>query len=356
MTHRSPADMRRWADPTKRGNCLCFATNWKCRKILRQKGVEGIVYDGFEPLLEPVSESTVSIQHMTQERKNCGPAGDPDQIEGNFEQADFETALRWTEQQKDGRTWTAVDVRKYREANELTWHERWDGHTMDLVPTCIHDHFRHNGFVAIRKDVDRISQQLEQNPDPAQDMDSWAASEYDPETDQILETEPESEPSGGNGGYCPLHLISTVGLLLLFAGTALFSDCSSLLRTVLWLVASMVPYVALPIVCLKWKGVMRFFRSKWGGIVLLTLFAVTHLLVPMLTELLFGVCAAAAAFVVLKMVSAFGPNGTLTITRENADGSTSTETRAFYGSAEEAVARAEHDLRAEGYDDIRRGG
>ena len=352
MTNRCPANLRRWADPAKRGNSLCCATNRKCQKLLRQKGVEGIVYDRFEPQFGPVSESTVSIQHMTSERTNVGRAGDPDQIEGNFEQADFETALRWTEQQKDGRAWTAVDVRKYRKARKLTWHERWDGHTMDLVPTCIHDHFRHDGFVAIRKEVDRISEQLEQNPDPAEDMDSWAASEYDPETDQIL----ESEPSGSNRGYCPLHLISTVGLLLLFIGTAVFSDCSSLLRTVLWFVASMVPYVALPIVCLKWKGVMHFFRSKWGGIVLLTLFAVIHLLVPMLTELLFGVCAAAATFVVLKMVTAFGPNGTLTITREHADGSTSTETRAFYGSAEEAVTRAERDLRAEGYDDIRRTG
>lgn len=352
MTNRSPADLHRWADSNKRGNCLCHATDPVCQQILQHKGLEGIVYDRFEPLFEPVSESTVSIQHMTQIRKNSGPAGDPDQIEGNFEQADFETALRWSQQRKDGHTWTAVDVRKYREANELTWHERWDGHTMDLVPTCIHDHFRHNGFVAIHNDLDVICEQWEQSPELAEDMEDWAASEYDPEQDVVLE--PESESDGGNRGYCPLHLISTVGLLLLFVCTGLFSDCSSLLRTVLWFVASMVPYVVLSVLCLKWKGMPKFFRSKRGGILLLVLFAALHLLVPMLTEVLFGVCAAAAGLFFLKLFSAVGPDGMLTITREHADGTTTTETRAFYGSSADAVASAERDLRAEGYENIRR--
>ena len=351
MVFRSPANLARWEDPSKRGSCLCRATNAKCRKLLRTKGLDGIVYSGFEPQFEPVSEATVSIPHMTRHRNTLGswkdPSGDAP-ILGNFQQADIEAARLWRNQKKDGRDdWTAADVAKYRKANKLTWHERWDGHTMDLVPRCIHNHFTHTGGVAYMKWIESILAEHEYDPETFEGMPD---SEYQPDE----EDSPQS--SSGNGGFCPLHLILTVGLLALLVVTFLCSDCSSFLRTVLCSVASLVPYVVLPILCLKWKGLPKFFRSKLGGILLLTLFAAIHFFVPMLTEILFGVCAAAAGLFFFKLVSIFGPSGTLTITREHADGTTSTETRAFYGSSEEAVARAESDLRAEGYDHIRRTG
>ena len=363
MYMRSPADMDRWADPSKRGNCLCRATDPKCQEILRQKGLEGIVYDHFEPLFEPVAEISVPIQHMTQFRKNYGPAGDPDQIEGNFEQADFETALRWTAQRKDGRAWTALDVRKYRETRKFTWHERWDGHTMDLVPTCIHDHFRHDGFVAIRNDQDVICEQWEQSDECAEDMDSWgpdADSNYDPETGEILEPAsdpepaPDPDPAGGNGGFCSLQLMITGGLLLCLAVTCLLSDCTGFLQTLLWLVSSVAPYAVLLALCFKCKGLPKRLRSRTGGILLLAVLVALHLLVPLLAEALFVACAAVAGYFFLNLASALGPDGTITLIRENADGSTTTETHAYYGSSAEAVSRAESDLRAEGYSDIRR--
>lgn len=353
MARKCPADPKRWADPNNRGNGLCYATDAECKKILEEKGLDGIVYVDFEPQFAPVAEASVSIQHMTRHRSTIGKWSDPEgqaPILGNFQQADIEAAIQWTKVRKDGRTWTAKDVRKYREANDLTWHERGDGHSMDLVPECINDHFSHTGGVSMWKEVEKVLEQTEFCPESFEDM---PISEYQPDEDPPYED--PTPPTRNNHGFCPLQMVVTGGVLVTLVVTFLLSDCSSFLRTVLWCVSSLAPYAALLLLCLKRKGLPKFFRSRMGGIVLLALFAAVYLLVPVLTEVLFGICLAATAFFVLKTVNIFGPSGLLTITRENADGTTTQETRAFYGSAEAALSQAESDLRAEGYDHIRRG-
>lgn len=363
MARRCPADPKRWADPNNRGNGLCYAANAKCRKLLKEKGLDGIVYNDFEPDFKPVAEASVSIQHMTRHRTTLGRWCDPDgdaPIVGNFQQADLEAAIQWTKVRKDGRTWTAKDVRKYRKANKLAWHERGDGHSMDLVPRSIHRHFPHTGGVSMWKEVEKVLEQTEDCPEGLEGADF---SRYNPETDTFdeaspTETVPSKDPTPvtrNNRGFCPLQLVAAGGMLVMLVVTFLLSDCSSFLRTVLWFVSTLVPYAALLLLCSKCKGLPRFLRSKPGGIVLLVLFAAVYLLVPALTELLFGICLVVTAFFVLKIVGIFAPSGLLTITRKNADGTTTQETRAFYGSAENALSRAESDLRAEGYDHIRRG-
>lgn len=358
MARRSPSDPKRWANPNNRGNGLCYATDPKCKKLLKEKGLDGIVYNDFEPDFKPVAEASVSIQHMTTQRTTLGRWSDPGgdaPIIGNFQQADLEAAIQWTKARKDGRTWTAKDVRKYREANELTWHECGDGHSMDLVPECINDHFAHTGGVSMWKEVEKV---LEQTEDCTEGLEGADISRYNPETDTFDDDPTSEDPAPAarsDHGFCPMQLVVTGGMLVMLVVTSLLSDCSSFLRTLLWFVSTLTPYAALLVLCVKWKGLPKVFRSRTGGIVLLVLFTAVYLLVPTLTEVLFGICLIVTAFFVLKVVGIFAPNGLLTITRQNADGSTTQETRAFYGSAEAALSQAESDLRAEGYEDIRRG-
>lgn len=350
MKMRSPANPARWEDPAKRGNCLCRATDAQCRELLASKGLKGIEYVDYEPQFGPVSEASVSIPHMTRFRNTVGSWSDPSgeaPVLGNFQQADREAARLWNAQGRDGRRdWTARDVEKYRKENKLTWHERYDNHSMDLIPRCIHRHFTHTGGVAFRKWVESILAANEDNPDTFEDM---PRSEHQPEKDGERSVRSQ-------GGFCPLQVILTVACIGLLVTTYCLADCSGALHTLMWLAASAVPYAVVAGVCLRWKFLRKLFTRRFGGIVLLAIFLVLHFFVPGLTEIFFGLACAAVGWWLLKAVGSFGPDGTLTIVRENGDGTTSTETRAYYGSSADAVARAERDLRAEGYDNIRHTG
>lgn len=104
---------------------------------LQRCGETSIKYRDAEPDFACVSEATVKIDRMTANR--------PD----NFYQADAKCAILWNEIERDGRTnWTASDVRDFRRENELSWHERCDRKSMDLVPQNIHAFFSHSGGVA----------------------------------------------------------------------------------------------------------------------------------------------------------------------------------------------------------------
>ena len=104
------------------------------KQLLTEKGVDGIEYKNGEPDFSPMSENTVKIESMTEDRRK------------NFQQADIECAEQWNADKRGGRTdWTPVDVRDWRRENEYSWHERCDTETMDLVPTAINDYFRHVG-------------------------------------------------------------------------------------------------------------------------------------------------------------------------------------------------------------------
>lgn len=48
---------------------------------------------------------------------------------------------------KNGSSFTASDVKAYRQSNELTWHELNDAKTMQLVPTEVYAEFTHLGGV-----------------------------------------------------------------------------------------------------------------------------------------------------------------------------------------------------------------
>ena len=104
-------------------------------EILDEHGLQGVPFDNLEPDFSEVSEGTVEIEEFSENRYQ------------NFTQADEKLAQQWTEEQHGGKSWSPQDVREYRNDNNLTWHERSDMKTMDLVPADVHGNVPHSGGV-----------------------------------------------------------------------------------------------------------------------------------------------------------------------------------------------------------------
>ena len=109
------------------------------REILEPYGTDGIEFKDGEPDFTPYSEASVEIEDFGLERDD------------NFTQADEALAKKWSEEQKDGKDWTAKDVEQYRKEHKLSWHERSDQKTMDLVPQVIHGNIPHSGGISAAK-------------------------------------------------------------------------------------------------------------------------------------------------------------------------------------------------------------
>lgn len=136
-----------------RGESMFIPTADRVREILRNKGLEGINYKDGIPDFNPISEAKVTIQGMSQHRlSQMGKNGE--RIVGNYEKADTECAKAWNLEQRDGKDdWTHQDVKKWREANEYTWHEHNDMKTCSLVPTEVHKVCSHLGGVSEIKNI-----------------------------------------------------------------------------------------------------------------------------------------------------------------------------------------------------------
>ena len=136
-----------------RGESMFIPTADRVREILRNKGLKGIEYKNGIPDFDLIAEAKVIIQGMSQHRHSLiGENGE--RIVGNYEKADIECAKAWNLKQRDGKDdWTHRDVKKWREANEYTWHEHNDMKTCSLVPTEAHDVCRHLGGVSEIKNI-----------------------------------------------------------------------------------------------------------------------------------------------------------------------------------------------------------
>jgi hypothetical protein len=108
-------------------------------EILDEHEIDGIEFKDGEPDFSTVSEGTVEIDDFTEDRN------------GNFTQADENLAKQWTEEGKDGKEWSAQDVKDYRKENNLSWHERSDMKTLDLVPQEVHGNVPHSGGISVAK-------------------------------------------------------------------------------------------------------------------------------------------------------------------------------------------------------------
>ena len=136
-----------------RGESKFIPSNWTedgtvVIKILSQFGLDGICYRNAEPDFEPCSDAVVKITGMTENRDNFIDSSGKYAL-GNFSQADIELAKKWNLDKKDGRSdWKPRDVFNYRQANDLTWHEKCDTETMVLVHQKINLFFKHSGGVS----------------------------------------------------------------------------------------------------------------------------------------------------------------------------------------------------------------
>lgn len=117
--------------------------DWKT--IFEPYGKEGIDFKDGEPDFTPFSEGSVEIKDFSDDRL------------GNFSQADEQMAKIWSEEKKDGRDWSAEDVYNYRKENGLSWHERSDMKTMDLVPQKIHGNVPHSGGISAYKNLQGVA-------------------------------------------------------------------------------------------------------------------------------------------------------------------------------------------------------
>ena len=103
-------------------------------EILDKNNVEFIEYRKGEPDFSPISKGTVKIKNFTDIRYGK---------DHNFDQADGELAKKLN--------CTKEEVFRYRVDNNLTYHERLDCKTMDLVPKEIHDNISHSGGISVYK-------------------------------------------------------------------------------------------------------------------------------------------------------------------------------------------------------------
>lgn len=106
------------------------------------KIIKAVTYQNGIPDFSPFAEAEVKIPSMTQYRLTTNG------VKGNYEKADEMLAQMWTVIKHNGRTWTAPDIRSYREANNLSWHEMSNMEYMQLVPFKVNDTFKHYGGVA----------------------------------------------------------------------------------------------------------------------------------------------------------------------------------------------------------------
>lgn len=135
QTPKEDSDRGEWAG--ERGESKFIPNDSEIKAILEKYGLDGIVYKDGIPDFSEVSESTVEIDNMTENRAE------------NFKQCDEKCAEQWNKEARDGRTdWTARDVAQWRKQNGYSWHERNDMKTCDLIPTKINDYFGHLGGVS----------------------------------------------------------------------------------------------------------------------------------------------------------------------------------------------------------------
>lgn len=98
--------------------------------------VKKVTYKNAIPDFSPYQQAQVKITGMTDTRYGQN---------GNFTKADEVLAKSWTQTKHSGRTWTAREVKNYREINNLVWHEMSNMEYMQLVPYDVNAQFLHSG-------------------------------------------------------------------------------------------------------------------------------------------------------------------------------------------------------------------
>lgn len=123
----------------ERGESLFMPSDQDIKDALSKYGLEGIQYRNCIPDFSSIADTTVTIDYMTINRYGYG---------GNFQQADTAAAKRWSIERREERSnWSPREVADWRSEHGMSWHERSDMKTMDLVPADIHLCCSHSGGV-----------------------------------------------------------------------------------------------------------------------------------------------------------------------------------------------------------------
>lgn len=122
----------------KRGDGLAVPrqdteTGRKASALLEGFGLKGIEYKNGFPVFKPVAHDAVEIS-MTKD------------LYINYKNAYLGFAEKWSSENRDGNSdWKVSEVKAYIKEHGLTIHECEDRKTCQLVPTAIHQSFRHIG-------------------------------------------------------------------------------------------------------------------------------------------------------------------------------------------------------------------
>ncbi|HIP11745.1 MAG TPA: hypothetical protein EYG73_03400 [Arcobacter sp.] len=109
-------------------------------EILDEYNIDGIEFKDGEPDFKAISKGSVEINDFTTQRDD------------NFYQADQNLSDQWNQESKTGKSnWSILDVKQYRKEKKLTWHERNDMKSMDLVPQEVHGNIPHSGGISKAK-------------------------------------------------------------------------------------------------------------------------------------------------------------------------------------------------------------
>ena len=139
----------------ERGNSKCVPKNQdsSLAKTLKDCGVDGIEYKNGVADLSPTSKGEVQIDYMLGGEGKMGTRarrwnfGQADEAMAKELNADPSAAKSLGLSPKNGSSFTASDVKAYRDSNGLTWHELNDTKTMQLIPTEVNAKFTHIGGV-----------------------------------------------------------------------------------------------------------------------------------------------------------------------------------------------------------------
>ena len=104
------------------------------RKRLRKPyGIDGITFKNFEPDFTPIAKESFKIKNFSEKRNK------------NFKQGDLQLAIKMGV--------SPEEAKAYRKEHRLTYHERSDMKTLDLVPIDAHGAIPHKGGIAKCKEL-----------------------------------------------------------------------------------------------------------------------------------------------------------------------------------------------------------
>lgn len=206
-----------------------------------------------------------------------------------------------------------------------------------------------------RAEHEADAQALWQNPNFREEIAKDVSEKYDLIMKERASAQPSaSEKKGINpvpkGKHVVIHYALFAAILLYLLIMYLISAPSGLLHHLLWIMSAVIPF--LPVILM-----LRFFpklHSRKGGILLAAIFGIFLLLIQLFYSWLMLLFLVGGTWVLIKGLGSVAPN-LLTITRENADGTTTTETRILGDNPASEINAVKSELRREGYTDIREG-